>query len=171
MGYNSLSFNDLHSIPLEEISINQMVSVYLMSSYLYYVLDDPLMFDSEYDFVCKKLLASYDQITHIHKHLIDKDLLRAGSGFDIKYTNMIISASKLWIKEADQRRGRGGSLKKNIKKSNEYESNFKTVNIIANNTEELNKSIREMKFADPSMSCPKKFLSNSVIAEVEYLDI
>ena len=42
------------------------------------------MSDEDYDMMCKVLLDNYDTIEHPHKHLIDKESLRAGTGFNLK---------------------------------------------------------------------------------------
>ena len=58
---------------LNNISINRLVPIYLMSSYLYYELDKNDLTDSQFDYLCKKILDNWDNINHMHKHLIDKD--------------------------------------------------------------------------------------------------
>ena len=66
-----------------ERSPNLTVPWYLMTSYLYYHEDESLISDGLYDAMCKLMLDRWDEITHPHKHLIHKDALAAGSGFDI----------------------------------------------------------------------------------------
>ena len=39
--------------------------------------------------MCKTLLDKLDTLTHMHKHLVTKESLTAGTGYDIKYTNLI----------------------------------------------------------------------------------
>lgn len=58
---------------------NMLVPYYLMMSYAYYEQDDPIVSDSFYDKLARKLLKEYDNIEHRHKCLIDKDALEAGS--------------------------------------------------------------------------------------------
>ena len=48
--------------------------------------------------MCKTLLEKLDSLTHMHKHLIKKESLTAGTGYDIKYTNLI-KDSALKLKE------------------------------------------------------------------------
>lgn len=62
---------------------NNLVAKYLIHSYLYYILDDSIIPDQEYDMLCKELLENIDTITHPHKYLIDVEALKAGSGFQI----------------------------------------------------------------------------------------
>lgn len=58
---------------------NMLVPWYLMSAYAYYVEDDPIISDSMYDNLAKKLLAHWDEVEHHHKHLISRDDLAAGT--------------------------------------------------------------------------------------------
>ncbi len=81
---------------LNNISINRLVPIYLMSSYLYYEHDKNVLDDTQFDHLCKKILDNWDSITHIHKHLLDKETLQAGSGYGITYTNMIKNSAMKW---------------------------------------------------------------------------
>ena len=81
---------------LNNISINRLVPIYLMSSYLYYELDKNVLTDSQFDYLCKKILDNWDNINHMHKHLIDKDNLKSGRGYGLEYTNLIKGASLNW---------------------------------------------------------------------------
>ena len=68
---------------------NMLIPYYLMFSYLYYEKNISLIDDAEFDEMCKTLLDKLDTLTHMHKHLIKKESLTAGTGYDIKYTNLI----------------------------------------------------------------------------------
>ena len=68
---------------------NMLIPYYLMFSYLYYEKNISLIDDAEFDGMCKTLLDKLDSLTHMHKHLIKKESLTAGTGYDIKYTNLI----------------------------------------------------------------------------------
>ena len=81
---------------IENLSINRLVPYYLMSSYLYYKEDRQVLTDDEYDALCKRLLNEWDNVQHMHKYLITKQDLKAGTGYAIKYTNMIIGAANRW---------------------------------------------------------------------------
>ena len=75
---------------------NMLVPYYRMFSYLYYEKDVSLIEDTEFDKLCQTLLEKYDGVEHTHKHLVSKETLTAGTGYDIVYTNMIKdSAMKL----------------------------------------------------------------------------
>ena len=52
------------------------IARYLMSAYAYYVQDDPLITDMEFDKLAKH---NYDEIEHMHKHLVTIDNLDAGT--------------------------------------------------------------------------------------------
>jgi len=74
---------------------NMLIPYYLMLSYLYYVKNISLIEDTEFDQMCKTLLGKLDSLTHMHKHLVKKESLTAGTGYDIKYTNMIKDSAML----------------------------------------------------------------------------
>jgi len=75
---------------------NMLIPHYLMHSYLYYQMDDPVVSDSMFDTICKRLLAELDGLTHMHKHLVDKSLLVAGSGFNLQFPAMVVGAAQ-WM--------------------------------------------------------------------------
>ena len=52
---------------------------YLMASYAYYVEDDPILSDAQFDRLAKRMLESWDSIEHIHKEYIKEDYLKAGT--------------------------------------------------------------------------------------------
>ena len=68
---------------------NMLIPYYLMFSYLYYEKNISLIDVAEFDGMCKTLLDKLDGLTHMHKHLVTKESLTAGTGYDIKYTNLI----------------------------------------------------------------------------------
>ena len=82
-----------------ETNPNMLIPYYLMFSYLYYEKDISLIADTEFDLLCKNLLEKYDGLKHMHKHLVNKESLTAGTGYDIKYTNMIKSSAMRLNKE------------------------------------------------------------------------
>jgi hypothetical protein len=61
------------------------VGQYLIHSYLYYICNRPVISDEEFDKICKHLLDNWDDINHMHKHLLCREDLQAGTGFAIKY--------------------------------------------------------------------------------------
>lgn len=83
---------------IEEISINRLVPVYLMSSYLYYKKDQSKLSDGEFDMLCKRMLDNWRQIKHPHKNLIKKKDLEAGTGYAIrKYPTIVMSSAERWL--------------------------------------------------------------------------
>ena len=72
-----------------ETNPNMLIPYYLMFSYLYYEKNISLIDDGEFDKMCKTLLEKYDDLEHMHKHLVTKGDLTAGTGYGIKYTEMI----------------------------------------------------------------------------------
>ena len=84
---------DDHAAEIFAKNINMMVPYYLMASYAYYKEDDPIFTDAFYDTLAKNMLAQWDNITHYHKAVIDKDALAAGS-FLGEYPSIIEGALK-----------------------------------------------------------------------------
>ncbi len=81
---------------IETLHINRLVPFYLMSSYLYYKEDRQVLTDEDFDRLAKRLLDNWDSVEHMHKHLISKEDLQAGTGYAIQYTQRIINAAKNW---------------------------------------------------------------------------
>ena len=77
---------------------NMLVPYYLMYSYLYYEKDSPIVSDTEYDTICKRLYDEWDTIEHYHKHIINKEDLTAGTGYTLKYPT-IVKDTALLLKE------------------------------------------------------------------------
>jgi NAD-dependent DNA ligase len=88
---------------LHNVSLNRLVPIYLMSSYLYYEQDKNVLDDTQFDYLCKKLYDNWDNVEHMHKHLIDKDNLKAGSGYGIEYTNLIVSSANSWYEQSEKK--------------------------------------------------------------------
>ena len=74
----------------------QLFNLYLVASLLYYREDTSIMSDLNYDRLCRYLLIRYDFIKKIiwHKELLQKERLKAGTGFDIKYPSAIYCISQ-----------------------------------------------------------------------------
>ena len=84
---------DDHAAEIFSKNINMMVPYYLMASYAYYKEDDPIFTDAFYDTLAKNMLVQWDNITHYHKAVINKDALAAGS-FLGEYPSIIPGALK-----------------------------------------------------------------------------
>lgn len=58
----------------------------LMSSYAYYIQDDPILSDGCFDKMCKYALDNYDKLKHRHvERFITKEALRAGTMYHITH--------------------------------------------------------------------------------------
>ena len=58
---------------------NMLIPWYLMAAYAYYVEDEPILEDVMFDRLAKKLLKLFDEVEHVHKELLTKDMLEAGT--------------------------------------------------------------------------------------------
>ena len=88
--------------PVAEMNGHQLVAYYLMSSYLYYERDTQVLADDVFDAICVRLDKQWGWIQHEHKHLIHRESLRAGTGYDLKdYPPRIVNAALAWAAEAE----------------------------------------------------------------------
>tara|TARA_B110000261_G_scaffold163963_1_gene211539 strand:+ start:4964 stop:5188 length:225 start_codon:yes stop_codon:yes gene_type:complete len=62
-----------------------------MASYAYYEESDPIFSDSYFDTLAKNILKEWDNLDHYHKHLLDRDVLEAGSYIG-KYPTIVIDS-------------------------------------------------------------------------------
>lgn len=86
---------DRHCRRLIATSPNLMIPWYLMASYSYYIEDDPILSDSLYDELAKRMLESWATLEHRHKGLITEDDLRAGTLLGVReYPGMVVEATK-----------------------------------------------------------------------------
>jgi hypothetical protein len=74
---------------IDELSPNSLLAWFLISSYCYYVLSEPVMTDMDFDYLTERLKEEYDNVNHPHKLLVTKDNLKAGTGFDIDYPTIV----------------------------------------------------------------------------------
>lgn len=63
---------------------NTCISFWLLSSYAYYVRYDSIMSDEAFDKMSRWMLDNWDSLEHINKDLITKEMLLAGSGYNLK---------------------------------------------------------------------------------------
>lgn len=161
-------FNDVHPKPLEHCRPNQLVNIYLMTSYLYYHLDESVITDTEFDYVCTELYRQFDDIKHQHKHLIDKNQLIAGTGYYIahnEFPNIVIGGAKMWLRESLSRQGRWETRK--VKKS---QKEYVRKKIIANTVEEINGCMSNMGLWDASVNSIDQVNPRTVVATVDCLE-
>ena len=98
-----MSLNLFFDIPKEKP--DEELTDYFVHCYLYYKLDTPVIYDYDFDLLCKSLLDRWDSITHSYKELISKDNLKAGTGFSITYPPEIIEEAerrkKIFLQELE----------------------------------------------------------------------
>lgn len=87
------------------MNLNLTVPWYLMSSYAYYVQDDPIISDSSFDKLAKIMLENWNFIRHAHKYLITTGDLEAGSLLLREYPGRVIGAVEV-IKSDVRKDGR-----------------------------------------------------------------
>jgi hypothetical protein len=58
-------------------------SWFLSASFAYYLRFESLLSDEVFDQMCKYLLDNYDKLDHINKSLVTKDMLKAGSAYNL----------------------------------------------------------------------------------------
>lgn len=63
---------------------NSCISFWLVGSYCYYLKNESLFKDETFDKLSRWMYDNYDSLEHEHKSLITKDMLKAGSGFNLK---------------------------------------------------------------------------------------
>ena len=86
----------------DEIDEDNLIPHYLMSSYLYYVLDVQVLDDEEFDAICSWILEEYQNLRHRHKRFVSRSALRAGTGFSIpfdKLPTIVKDSAILWYNE------------------------------------------------------------------------
>lgn len=80
--------------PLDDIATalierfpNLLIPWHLMSSLLYYQHDLSLVTDGMFDDICRNLDTHWDDLEHMHKHVVDREAVRAGTGYYINMEN------------------------------------------------------------------------------------
>lgn len=79
---------DHECLDLIDRNPNMMIPWYLMASYAYYEQDSPVLSDSMFDRLSKKLLDNWETIDHYHKDCLNKEMLIAGT-FIGKYPSRV----------------------------------------------------------------------------------
>ena len=69
---------------IKNTSLGQLCAFFLVHSYLYYNVNMSLLDDAVFDYLCRRLYENFEQFEHMHKHLLDKEALQAGTGFYLK---------------------------------------------------------------------------------------
>lgn len=87
---------------------NTCFSWWLQCSFCYYIKNESLMSDEAFDKMSKWMLDNYDSITHIHKAIVTKDMLKAGSGYNLKaedYPSRIVNTADSLIRALYEGKG------------------------------------------------------------------
>ena len=71
------------------MSPNELVSWFLMASYIYYDQGRKIMKDTTFDYLTKRLKREWDNSDHPHKVLITCSHLNATTGYDIQYPTIV----------------------------------------------------------------------------------
>lgn len=100
---------------VERMKDGQLVQHFLMASFAYYHRNESPMTDHAFDRLCARLLERYDRVTHPHKYLIDKDMLRAGSGYNLRWEDYP-TIIKVAVTNGYARDCESGQLAKEIEK-------------------------------------------------------
>lgn len=85
--------NDIQGMPIRLLFVR-----YLMTSYLYYEMDEGSPWsDPQYDQACKRLDAEWDTFEHGHKWIASRDDLKAGSGYSIRsWPTIVRQCASTW---------------------------------------------------------------------------
>lgn len=81
-----------------ERSLGWKLQIYLIMSFMYYVLHRTVITDHEYDRLCVELLEGWETFDHQHKHCVDKEQLHAGTGYAVKYPMIVYGAAEHMLK-------------------------------------------------------------------------
>lgn len=87
-------------VRFEHISNIRLFNLYLVACRLYYQENISIMTDTLFDSLCKYLLDNYEEIKEEiwHKNLLDKELLKAGTGYSLSYPAPIYLISQHYIR-------------------------------------------------------------------------
>lgn len=86
---------------LVAVDASLMIPWYLMASYGYYSNDRPILSDFLFDRLAAAMLASWDELHHIHKQLITPADLEAGTLLLKEYPKRVILAYQHLIQQPD----------------------------------------------------------------------
>lgn len=87
-------------VDVSAMTHHQLVAYYLMSSYLYYKLDENVISDETFDAIGRRLKAEWHSIEHQHKHVIGEDFLTSehfSGAFISKYPAMVKGGAVAWL--------------------------------------------------------------------------
>ena len=83
---------------VEEMTPNQLVSWFLISSYCYYDVGRSIMSDQSFDYLVQRLKEEWHNVDHPHKELITESHLEATTGYDIDYPTIVRMSGNEFLK-------------------------------------------------------------------------
>jgi len=89
----------------DRAKINDVLFVkYILASYLYYDRNFSVMSDHEYDQLCMELEMMFDGVTHWAKYLVDRETLKAGSGYNLHHRvpGALVGMANYWRREVER---------------------------------------------------------------------
>ena len=86
---------------VEEMTPNQLVSWFLISSYCYYDVGKPIMADQHFDYLVQRLKECWDDADHPHKELITESHLDATTGYDIDFPTIVRLSGNNFLRESE----------------------------------------------------------------------
>ena len=89
--------------------MGKKLQLYLMTSYLYYVMSQSVIQDAEYDQLAQELLSGWEAFEHPHKHLVTPADLTAGTLYSLKeadYPKMVVGAALLLLQNKGLENGK-----------------------------------------------------------------
>lgn len=81
----------------------QLVPWYLLTSFLYYCLDESAMTDDAYDLLCVRLDREWQHVTHPHKYIVQRPMLCQTTGYYLRrqqYPNVVQVAAAQFVEFA-----------------------------------------------------------------------
>ena len=93
-----------YSADIEKMNPNQLLSWFLIGSYAYYELSDPIMADSTFDRLVQRLKENWEEVDHYHKYLVTESHLEAYTAYDIKYPQIVKYSALNYIREYREKR-------------------------------------------------------------------
>jgi hypothetical protein len=107
---------------IPEETADENLTDYLIHCYLYYKLNNPIIYDYDFDELCKDLLSRWDSISHSYKDFVSYDDLKAGTGYSItEYPKDVIEEAERRKKIFLQELQHEIEIAKEIDKKEEFE--------------------------------------------------
>lgn len=75
-------------LTVKELSTRRLCILYFVTSYIYYQLDDEILKDALYESICLELLTRNLDEDILYERP-ENDSLRAGTGYNLRYSNQI----------------------------------------------------------------------------------